>query len=419
MRCREERGMEVKMYIHRHAEETIKKLSDMFGAVLVAGPRQVGKTTMLQRITSDMEYVTLDDPIMLASAVDTGTTFFKDNPPPVFVDEIQKAPGLFPQIKMQIDRERKKGQFFLCSSQQFHMMKNVSESLAGRLGMVTLLGLSLREKCGVSFSKPFLPTDAYFAERKKQRKDLSYQEVWESIYRGSMPELYSNPEFDWQMFYGAYVRTYIERDVRELTKIGDEVKFTRFMMVMAARTGQLLNLNSVANEVGISQPTAERWLSILVASNIVYLLRPYSNNLTNRAIKTPKLYFLDTGVAAYLTKWNTAEVLKNGAMSGAFFESFVISEVAKSYYNQGVLEPPLYFYRDKDQREIDLLIEEGMVLYPLEVKKHADPKASDVVGFTVLDKIPGIQRGPGGVICLYDRLVTLKGEDRVIPLSYI
>lgn len=407
------------MYIHRHAEETVKKLSSMFGAVLVAGPRQVGKTTMLQRMTSDMEYVTLDDPIMLASAVDAGTTFFKDNPPPVFVDEIQKAPELFPQIKMYIDREKTKGQFFLCGSQQFQMMKNVSESLAGRLGMVVLLGLSLREKYGVPFSKPFLPLDEYFAVRKKEWKDISYQDVWENIYRGGMPELYSNLDFDWRMFYGAYVRTYIERDVRELTQIGDVVKFTRFMAVLAARTGQLLNLNSVANEVRISQPTADRWLSILVASNIVYLLKPFSNNLTKRAIKTPKLYFLDTGLAAYLTKWNTAEVLKNGAMSGAFFESFVISEVVKSYYNQGILDPSLYFYRDKDQREIDLIIEEGTVLHPLEIKKHADPKADDLASFTVLDKIPGIQRGPGGVICMYDRLITLKGEDRVIPISYL
>lgn len=407
------------MYIRRHAEETVEKLSKMFGAVLVAGPRQVGKTTMLREMTEDMEYVTLDDPIMLASAVDAGTTFFNDNPPPVFVDEIQKAPNLFPQIKMIIDREKKKGQFFLCGSQQFHMMKNVGESLAGRIGMVTLLGLSLREKYDIAFSDPFIPTDDYFAGRKKAWKDIPYQDVWESIYRGSMPELCINPGFDWQMFYGAYVRTYIERDVRELVQVGDVVKFTQFMAVMAARTGQLLNLKSVAGEVGISQPTADRWLSILVASNIVYLLKPYSNNLTKRAVKTPKMFFLDTGLAAYLTKWNTVDVLKNGAMSGAFFESFVVAEVVKSYYNRGVIDPPLYFYRDKDQKEIDLLIMEGDVLYPVEIKKYADPKVSDAANFSVLDRIPGIRRGPGGIICTYDRLVTLKDKDKVIPISYI
>ena len=329
----------------------------MFGAVLVAGPRQVGKTTMLERLTSNIGYVTLDDPIVRTSAEEESGTFFKDNPPPVFVDEIQKAPALFEQIKLYLDRERKKGQFFMCGSQQFKMMKGVIESLAGRIGLVTLLGFSLREAYGIECDTPFLPTEEYFAERKGQLADISYDDVWNRIHRGSMPELHDNPDFNWQMFYGAYVRTYIDRDVRELSEIGDTVKFTKFMVAAAASAGQLLNLTSLARDVGISQPTAERWLSILVASNIVYLLQPYSNNITKRAIKTPKLYFLDTGLAAYLTKWNTPDVLKNGAMAGAFFESFVVSEIIKSYYNKGILEPPIYFYRDKDMNEIDLLIE--------------------------------------------------------------
>lgn len=406
-------------YIKRHAEKTVEKLSKMFGAVLVAGPRQVGKTTMLQEITKNINYATLDDPIVKASAIEESGTFFKDNPPPVFVDEIQKAPELFPQMKMIIDRDRKKGQFFMCGSQQFKMMKGVSESLAGRLGLVTLLGFSLREKYGVDFDEPFLPTDEFFAERKKHLADITYDDVWEAVHRGSMPELYANSDFDWQMFYGAYVRTYIERDVRELSEIGDEVKFTRFMTVVAASTGQLLNLASLSRDVGISQPTAERWLSILVASNLVYLLQPYSNNITKRAIKTPKLYFLDTGLAAYLTKWNTTDVLKNGAMAGAFFESFVVAEIIKSYYNKGILELPLYFYRDKDMNEIDLLIEDNGVLYPLEMKKHADPQKKDMDAFEILDKIPNMKRGSGGVICLYDNLITLKGDDRVIPVKYL
>lgn len=407
------------MYISRHAEKTVRNLSKMFGAVLVAGPRQVGKTTMLEQITSDMGYVTLDDPIVRASAEEESGTFFKDNPPPVFVDEIQKAPALFEQIKMYLDRERKKGQFFMCGSQQFKMMKGVSESLAGRIGLVTLLGFSLREAYGIECRTPFLPTEEYFAERKGQLANISYDEVWQRIHHGSMPELQENPDFDWQMFYGAYVRTYIDRDVRELSEIGDTVKFTKFMVTAAASTGQLLNLSSMARDVGISQPTAERWLSILVASNIVFLLQPYSNNITKRVVKTPKLYFLDTGLAAYLTKWNTPDVLKNGAMAGAFFESFVISEVIKSYYNAGVLEPPIYFYRDKDMNEIDLLIEEGGTLYPIEMKKHADPQKKDIHAFNLLDKIPGVQRGPGGVLCLYDKLITLRGNDKVIPISYL
>lgn len=407
------------MYIKRHAEETVRELSRMFGAVLVAGPRQAGKTTMLEKLTRGMNYVTLDDPLLRAGAEEESGTFFKDNPPPVFVDEIQKAPALFEQIKMLLDRERKKGQFFMCGSQQFKMMKGVSESLAGRIGLVTLLGFSLRESRGIGFDLPFLPTGEYFAQRKQYTANISYDEVWNTIHRGSMPELYDNPDFNWQMFYGAYVRTYIERDVRELSEIGDTVKFTKFMVAAAASTGQLLNLSSLARDVGISQPTAERWLSILVAANIVYLLQPYSNNITKRAVKTPKLYFLDTGLAAYLTKWNTPDVLKNGAMAGAFFESFVLSEIVKSYYNKGILELPLYFYRDKDMNEIDLLIEENGILYPIEMKKHADPRKKDIEAFDLLDKIPGIKRGPGGVVCLYDKLITLRGADRVIPVNFL
>ncbi len=407
------------MYIKRHAEKALQELSRMFGAVLVAGPRQVGKTTMLKELTGEMNYATLDDPILRASAEEEGGTFFKDNPPPVFVDEIQKAPALFEQIKIILDRDRKKGQFFMCGSQQFRMMKGVSESLAGRIGLVTLLGFSLRETYGIDFYMPFLPTEEYFALRKPHAANISYDEVWRTIHRGSMPELHENPDFNWQMFYGAYVRTYIERDVRELSEIGDTVKFTKFMIAAAASTGQLLNLSSLARDIGVSQPTAERWLSILVASNIVYLLQPYYNNITKRAIKTPKLYFLDTGLAAYLTKWNTPDVLKSGAMAGAFFESFVLSEIVKSYYNNGVSELPLYFYRDKDMNEIDLLIEESGILHPIEIKKHADPQKKDIEAFNLLDKIPGVKRGQGGVVCLYDKLITLRDKDRVIPVNYL
>ena len=407
------------MYIHRQAEETVKKLSKMFGAVLVAGPRQVGKTTMLEQITNNCNKTTLDDPIIRAIAQERSGTFFKDNPPPVFVDEIQKAPALFEQIKLYLDQEKKKGQFYLCGSQQLKMMKGVSESLAGRVGLITLLGFSLRERCGIDFNQPFIPTEEYIVVRNKEKKFISYSDIWKIIHRGSMPELVENPEYDWRLFYSAYVNTYIERDVKDMTSVGDSVKFTNFMVAAAASVGQLLNLASLARDVGISQPTAERWLAILVASNIVYLLHPYSNNITKRAIKTPKLYFLDTGLAAYLTKWITPDVLKNGAMAGAFFENFVISEVIKSYYNQGITDPPLYFYRDKDMCEIDLLIENAGTLHPIEIKKHADPHKKDISAFDKLNNIPNIKRGQGGLICLYDNLISLSETDKVIPINYL
>ena len=407
------------MYIQRHAEKTASKLAEMFGAILTAGPRQVGKTTMLEKLTNGITYVSLDDPIIKASAEEESGTFFKDNPPPVFVDEIQKAPALFNQIKLLLDRSHKKGQFFMCGSQQFKMMKGVSESLAGRIGLCTLLGFSLREAHAVECSLPFIPTEEYFSTRKQNLADITYDEVWNTVQRGLMPELFINPNYSWQLYYSAYVRTYIERDVRELSEIGDTVKFTNFMIAAAASTGQLVNVASLARDVGISAPTAERWLSILVASNIVYLLQPYSNNVMKRAIKTPKLYFLDTGLAAYLTRWNSPEVLKTGAMAGAFFESFVISEIIKSYYNAGISDPPIYFYRDKDMNEIDLLIENNGTLYPIEIKKHADPQKSDAKAFKLIDSIPNVKKGQGGIVCLYDNLVTLTEGVKVIPIKYL
>ena len=406
------------MYIYRHAEKTFIDIAKMFGAVLVTGPRQVGKTTLLKRITEEFAYVTLDDPIMLQSAREEAGTFFKNTPPPIFVDEIQYAPNLFPYIKMMIDSEHKKGQFYLSGSQRFLMMKDVTESLAGRLGLIELPGLSLREINGIAFDKPFIPTDEYYAERKKDLKETSYKEIWNIIHRGSMPMMHAEKDIDWALFYGSYVKTYIERDVRDLTQVGDEGKFLKFMTVLAACTGQLLNLASVARDVNISPPTAERWLSILQTSQVVYLLQPYHNNLIKRAVKTPKIYFLDTGLAAYLTKWSTPEVTQNGAMAGAFFETFVIAEVIKSYLNKGK-DAPIYFYRDKDINEIDLLILQGQTLYPIEIKKHADPDKKDISAFRILDRIPGTDRGQGGVVCMYDNLITLKDEDKIIPVKYL
>lgn len=408
------------MYIKRHMEATVKKIEKMFGAVIVTGPRQVGKTTLLKKVKPDIPYLTLDDPILLRAAAEEPGTFFKASPPPVFVDEIQYAATLFPYIKMSLDQSRKKGQFYLSGSQQFRLMKNVSESLAGRIGIMNLLGLSLREIGGIDFSQPFIPAPDYYEKRKRELSGASWQDVWKMIHSGSLPEMCAGGEdMDWQLFYAAYTKTYIERDVRELTQVEDEVKFINFMTAIASRTGQLLNLASAARDVGISLPTAERWLSVLRTSNIVYLLQPYYNNIAKRAVKTPKLYFLDTGLAAYLTRWNSPEVLQNGAMAGPFFETFVVSEVIKSYYNAGIIDPPLYFYRDKEQNEIDLLIHQDMTLYPVEIKKHADPRREDTDTFRMLDKLSDIRRGPGGVVCMYDRLIPLTGDDMVIPLNYI
>lgn len=405
-------------YINRNIESTIIKAAEMFPTVLVTGARQVGKTTVLKHITKDISYVTLDDPIMLQNANEEAGSFFKAAPPPVMVDEIQYAPKLFSYIKMIADESGKKGQFYLTGSQQFKMMKNVSESLAGRAGIINLLGLSLREIKGDNFNEAFIPTEDYMDRRRLSARKPDYKEIWEIIYKGSMPAMYAD-ELDWQMFYGSYTKTYIERDVRELTKVGDELKFIKFMTSMASRTSQMLNMTAVANEVGISVPTAERWLSVLVSSDIVYLLKPYYNNIIKRAVKTPKLYFLDTGLVAYLTKWNSPDVIEAGAMSGAFFETFVIAEILKSYYNAGILEPSIYYYRDRDSKEIDVLIEENGTLYPVEIKKTANPGKEHIKNFSVLEKIKNINVGTGCIVCMYDKSVHINEKNISIPVTWL
>lgn len=403
-------------YIKRSAENVIRKQEKIFKAVLITGSRQVGKTTMIKNVKSDINYVTLDDMLLNQSANEDPSLFLKSNKPPIIIDEIQYAPDLLRYIKIAIDNSDKKAMFYLTGSQQFHLMKNVSESLAGRIGILNLLGLSLREIKEVDFNEPFVPIEEYFEKREKFNTKISYDEIWSIIHKGTMPALYQE-ESDFEMFYSMYVNTYIERDVRNLTQVGDTLTFLKFMTALASRIGQLLNLNSVATEVGITVPTAQRWLSILVSSNIVYLLEPYYNNIMKRAVKTPKIYFLDTGLVSYLTKWKDKEVLESGNMAGNFFENFVIVEIIKSYYNSGELRPPIYFYRDKEKREIDLIIEQNGKLHPIEIKKSANPSKDMISSFKVLEKVGTI--GEGGIVCMYDKMIDLDDKNKVIPYRYL
>lgn len=407
------------MYIKRHVEKALREYGEMFGAVLVCGSRQVGKSTMLRKCLPAMSYVTLDDYTVLEEAANDANLFFKNNEPPMIIDEIQYAPNLFRGMKIALDRTHAKGQFYMSGSQQFHIMKNVAESLAGRLGIIELLGLSMREIEGINFYDPFLPTERYIAERKKFTDGINADALWRSIHSGGMPELAANPKISWNAYFAAYLRTYIERDVRDLSQVGDTRMFVSFMTSIAARTGQILNKSAIANEVGVSAPTIERWITILEGAGLVFRLKPYSNNAIKRETKMPKLYFLNTGLAAYLTGWNTPDVLRNGAMSGAYFETFVFCEILKSYYNMGIIDPAIYFYRDRDGHEIDLLLEEGQILYPVEIKKHASPTKRDSGSFSCIDGIYGKKRGEGCVICMYDKVVMLSEVDRAIPVSYI
>jgi len=403
------------MYIKRHIEQAVLEREKMKGAVVVTGARQVGKTTLIETLKPHIPRVTFDDIPIRQLANTEPSVFFDYYPPPIFIDEVQYAPMIFHYIKILLDKSRNKGNFFLTGSQSYDLMQNVTESLAGRAGILELHGLSLREIKGENYSKPFLPTMEYLEERRINKQVLNIPKTWEIIHRGCLPELVANPHFNWQHFYADYVKTYIERDVRKLTQVADEDNFYKFMAVCAAMTGQLLNLSMLAKEIGISEPTAKRWLSILKTSGLIYLLKPYSNNVIKRAVKTPKLHFLDIGLAAYLTRWLTSETLLSGAMNGHFFESFVIGEILKSYANAG-LEVDLYHLRDGHQKEIDLLIHENNTLYPLEIKVTAEPDIKDIKNFTMLDEIKNINIGEGGVVCLAKDLLPLKGKNKIIPL---
>ncbi len=405
------------MYLQRTLRDFVLKSSGQLPVLLVTGARQVGKTTFLQHISEhERAYVTLDDPIIMSLAREDPGLFMQRYPPPVLIDEIQYAPELLPYIKMAVDREHKPGMYWLTGLQHFQMMKEISESLAGRVGIINLFGFSRREALGQSDkSRPFLPLPEEIRNRIDQTDAISLKELFKIIWRGSFPAIVVSKELDRDLFYSSYVGTYLQRDVRDLTHVGDETAFLRFLRASAARTAQLLNLSELARDADVTPSTARTWLSILQASGLVYLLEPYHANITKRLVKTPKLYFLDTGLCAYLTEWSSPETLEAGAMSGAALETWVIAEIIKSYRHNG-RNAPFYFYRDKDKKEIDLLIVQDGTVYSVEIKKTASPKRDHVRHFSTLEKL-NLPIGPGGVICLYEQFIPLTESAYSIPVS--
>lgn len=409
-------------YITRHMESTVKNADRTFKALLVTGARQVGKSTILQHTFPQRTYVTFDDPLLLAQAKNEPGLFFRNHPYPITLDEVQYIQDLFPYIKMACDASENKGLFSLTGSQSFHLMKHVSESLAGRVAIFELSGLSLRELDGIDFHRPFIPTEEYIADRGRSVKH--HDDIWNIIHRGSYPALYE-ADADWQLFYSSYVQTYLTRDVNDLLKVKDQLKFMRFLTAMAARTGQMLNYSKVAEQADITVATAKEWTSVLEASGLVYILQPFSNSALTRAIKTPKLYFRDTGLVCFLTKYQTPETAMNGAMSGELFETFVVSEILKSFSNAG-MDYRMYvtYYRGKDkvaqrESEIDLLIEADHTIYPVEIKMSANPKLSMTNAFDVIDKIKGKQRGTGIVLCMYPQMHWMNERTAALPIEYV
>ncbi|MDP8101512.1 ATP-binding protein [Phocoenobacter atlanticus] len=404
------------MYIKRHIQEKLKTLLNQFSAILVTGARQVGKSTMLQKIAPDYQYLTFDDPFLLENAKNESQLFFLNHNRKLILDEVQYAPELFRLLKLEIDRKKENGLFLLSGSQAFELMQNVSETLAGRIAILQLKGLSLREIYNIPFDCPFVPNNDYITAREKQLQP--YDNLWEIIHKGDMPRLYEQ-ETDWGVYYASYVSTYIERDVKQLVNIKDSGQFTQFMVAIAARSGELINYSNIAQDIGVSVDTVKRWITILETAGIVYLLQPYSNNHLKRAVKTPKIYFLDTGLMAYLTKWLTPETIQNGAKSGQFFETFVVSQIIKSFTNNGI-EPPLYFYRDTNQKEIDLIIEYQQTLYPIEIKTTSRPNKKMASNFRLLDKVADeIAIGNGIIINQYPNKFLLAENLMALPITYI
>ena len=404
------------MYTPRTLEKTIKRASSFFPVVLITGPRQVGKTTLLENCeTKKRNFVSLDMLEEQELAKSNPHRFLERHKAPLLIDEIQYAPQLFPYIKAIVDREKKKGMYWITGSHQFNLMANVTESLAGRVGILNLQGFSQAEKNNEPQTAPFLPVKKLLAKKEKTNKGT--KDIFHRIWKGSYPALFTAADKNWRLFYDSYMQTYITRDVKQIIKISDELLFVNFMKVLAARTSQLLNYANIASETGVNETTVKSWLSVLQASGLVYLLQPYSNNLTKRIIKTPKLYFLDTGLVCYLTKWNTPETLENGAFSGAIFETYAVSEILKSYWHNGE-SPSVYFYRDEDKREVDIILEENGTLYPLEVKQKTNPNTGDIHHFAVLSQFKK-DIAPGGVLCLAPTYLPLGKIDYIIPASYI
>ena len=407
------------MYYSRAIEEAWVEASDQFPVLLLTGPRQVGKTTVLQHLCGkDRRYVTLDDPNLRQLANADPALFCQRFAPPVLIDEIQYAPALLPHVKMLVDERRRPGEFWLTGSQQFQMMRGVSETLAGRAAIVNLLGFSQRERHRRALDvPPFLPTAQNVEARAVTAGATRLAGVYRDIWLGGYPALIAGPVRDRDLFYSSYLQTYLQRDIRDLRQIGDEGAFLRFVRMCAARTAQMLNLSELARDADISVPTAKSWLSLLRASFQVFLLPPYHTNVTKRLVKRPKLYFLDTGLCAYLTEWSSAETLEAGAMNGPMLETFVFAEVLKSWWHR-MKVPPVYYYRDRDGHEVDFLFVVDRRLHPLEVKKAATVRPEWAASLEVLDRL-ALPRGEGGVACLCPQPLPISADVAAIPVGVL
>jgi len=410
-------------YMKRNIEVEFLKASKEYPALLLTGPRQTGKTTMLTKLMETKQarrrertYVSLDDHDALTLARGDPVLFFQTYKPPILIDEIQYAPNLFAGIKRLIDKGAEPGDFWMTGSQLFKMMRGIQESLAGRTAVFHLSPLSQQEIYPLFKPGFFMPDYKILLARQKTAVPLNAAVIFERIFQGSMPALVSGKFSDHKLYYSSYIQTYLERDIRDLAAGIDFFKFMDFIRSAAARTAQLVNYRHIGEDASINQETAKNWLQLLETLGIIFFIRPYHHNTLKRMIKTPKLYFYDTGLAAYLTRWNSPETLMNGAMNGAILENYVISEILKSHENTG--EHGLFFYRDHDGKEIDLLLESDGLLHPVEIKKTASPVKSMISSFATLEK-PPFKRGPGALICLSEQLSAFDSQNYIVPIGLL
>ncbi len=405
-------------YIARNLEKVVLEVTKEYPVVLVTGPRQVGKTTMLQKLMegTDRNYVSLDDLNERNLAKTDPEMFLQLHKPPILIDEVQYAPELFVYIKIHVDKYHNAGDFWLTGSQVFKLMSGIQESLAGRVAVLSLTSLSQAEICGGEM-QPFTLDIEKLSVRRKERTEADTGVIFDRIFRGSMPAIVSEKNSNSQIFYSSYLTTYIERDVRELTDAIDSLKFLHFITAVAARCGQILNIAEIARDADINQKQAKSWLGVLETLGLIFYLHPYSNNMLKRLVKTPKLYFYDTGLVCYLTKWSSAETLQSGAMNGAILENYVVAEIRKTYLNCGK-DPYMYYYRDKDAREIDIILEHDGVLNPIEIKKSANPGSELIKVFKLLDK-SSAKRSKGAVVCMKPELSAIDRENYIVPVWMI
>ena len=407
-------------YISRAIEKTFLAAVRDFKVVLVTGPRQCGKTTMMKKMAEDenrgRKYISLDDFATRKMAVESPNLFLQVYKPPVFIDEVQYAPQLFSYIKMYVDEYQQPGDIWLSGSQIVKLMENVQESLAGRVGILKMNTFSQAEIEAVE-SSPFRPEIEYLIARGENRKKIEMPELYERIFKGSLPDVVQHELSSRDRLYSSYIATYIERDVREISGIIDSLKFYDFVTATAAHIGQIINFRTIADAAGISVQTAKEWMQILERLGIIFFLHPYTNNLLKRTISKPKLYFYDTGLAIYLTRWSDSITLMNGSFNGAALENFVVSEIVKSYYNAGE-EHYINYYRDKDAKEIDIVREINNTVYPMEIKKTGLPDARITKVFSVLEN-KGKTVAPGIVLCTAQNISTLGKGNYVVPIAFI